>query len=139
MKKGGVGYVQPDNTTFPDVKEFFDWVTECGGIPVATWLDGTNKGEANPHELMEYYKSKGAVAFNIIPHRTATAEKYHYLQAVIKAARELKMPLCMGTEMNSPGQPLLDKWFGKYLKVYRQDALNGGQYFHRHTVRNRAA
>jgi hypothetical protein len=139
MKKGGVGYVQPDKTTFPDVREFFAWVIECGGIPMATWLDGTTNGEANPRELLEYYKSTGAVALNIIPHRTANAEKYGNLQAIIKAAKELNMPLCMGTEMNSPGQPFLDNWFGNYLKVYRQDALKGAQHFHNHTVTKRTA
>ncbi len=45
MKRGGVGYVQPGNDTFPTVEQFHELITACGALPCAAWLDGLSEGE----------------------------------------------------------------------------------------------
>src|SRR3989304_10284716 len=45
MKRGGVGYVQPDKGAFPLMADMNRFVAAAGGIPVLTWLDGTSEGD----------------------------------------------------------------------------------------------
>lgn len=44
-KRGGIGYIQPDEKTFPLADDFTRWVASCGAIPTIAWLDGTSDGE----------------------------------------------------------------------------------------------
>ncbi|MCU0782862.1 MAG: hypothetical protein MUF81_02205 [Verrucomicrobia bacterium] len=69
MKRGGIGYVQPGEGSFPRMADMNRFVLECGAIPTLTWLDGTSDGEKAIEELFEIAKSTGAAALNIIPDR----------------------------------------------------------------------
>ncbi len=44
MKRGGVGYVQPDKGSFPLMADTNRFILAAGAIPVHTWLDGTSDG-----------------------------------------------------------------------------------------------
>jgi len=69
MKRGGVGYVQPNPDTFPTVEEFHELIVACDALPCAAWLDGTSAGEQAIEELLGLLIGKGVVALNIIPDR----------------------------------------------------------------------
>jgi len=45
MKQGGVGYVAPDNGSFPEMAKMNRFVLEADAIPTVTWLDGASEGE----------------------------------------------------------------------------------------------
>jgi len=99
MKKGGVGYVQPDSGSFPKMADMNKFVLLCGALPTITWLDGTSVGEAAIEELVEVSRSTGAVAFNIIPDRNYTPnspdQKLANLQHVIRLTEDLGLPLLL--------------------------------------------
>ena len=67
MKRGGVGYVQPDSGSFPLMADTNRFILAAGGMPVHTWLDGTSDGEQAIEELLDVAMSTGAVALNVIP------------------------------------------------------------------------
>ncbi len=69
MKFGGVGYVAPTPDTFPSVEKVIEMINGIQALPMVTWLDGTNSGEADMHALLSLLDSKGNVAMNIIPDR----------------------------------------------------------------------
>lgn len=132
VKKGGVGYVRPTGKTFPPADDFIAWVLSCNAIPMATWLDGTSPGENDIKKMLEYMKSKGAAALNIIPDRNHNIKnaderrlKIRKLSEVITAARAFSFPINIGTEMNKAGQPLFDDLDGKALNLYKSDFLRG--------------
>ena len=90
MKRGGVGYVQPDKGSFPLMADTNRFIREAGGIPVHTWLDGTSDGEQAIEELLDVATSTGAEAINVIPDRNYTPgspnEKLKNLYDVIELA-----------------------------------------------------
>ena len=108
MKRGGVGYVEPDRGSFPRMADTNRFILAAGGIPVHTCLDGTSEGEKAIEELLEVAMSTGAAAINVIPDRNYTpgspGEKLNNLYHVVELAEKLDVPVVMGTEMNSPGQ-----------------------------------
>ena len=113
MKQGGVGYVQPDRGSFPKQEEMNRFILEAGGLPTHTWLDGTSEGERRVAEVLAVSMSTGVVALNVIPDRnygSAGEEKLANLYEVVEIARGLDLLLVAGTEMNSPGQKLVDDW-----------------------------
>lgn len=117
MKSGGVGYVQPDRTTFPQIEYVIEMILNAGGIPMATWLDGTSDGEADPVAQLECLMAKGVAAVNIIPDRNwnisdpeVKAIKVQKMAEYVKAARDLKLPINVGTELNSFGLPFVDNF-----------------------------
>lgn len=65
----GVGYVQPDGGSFPTVEQVNELIVACGALPCATWLDGTSPGEQAEEELLNLLIGKGVVALNIVPDR----------------------------------------------------------------------
>jgi len=67
MKRGGVGYVQPDHGSFPKMADLNAFILASGGIPVHTWLDGTSDGEQEIEALLDVAMSTGAAAINVIP------------------------------------------------------------------------
>lgn len=145
MKRGGVGYVQPGREAFPRVEEFHELILACGALPCAAWLDGTSAGEQAIEELLELLISKGVVALNIIPDRNwniADAEvkrlKVQKLYEVVELAQALDLPLNVGTEMNSPGQKLIDDFDVPELAPVRQPFLDGAHFIYGHTVMQRA-
>ena len=145
MKRGGVGYVQPDSGMFPSVEEFHRLILACGALPCAAWLDGTSEGEQAIEELLTLLIGKGVVALNIIPDRNwniADPEmrrvKVRNLYRVVHLAQELDLPLHVGTEMNSFGQKLVDDFDAPELAPVRQAFIDGAHFIYGHTVLQRA-
>ena len=138
MKKGGVGYVQPDSGSFPNMAEMNQFVLQCGALPTLTWLDGCSDGEKAIRELLEVGQASGVVAFNIIPDRNYTPgspdQKLKNLQDVIKLTQELELPLIGGTEMNSPGQKLVDSFETEELAAVHPVFLRGAHILHAHST-----
>lgn len=131
-KSGGIGYIQPDEKTFPPVDDFTAAVLQCEAIPMASWLDGTSKGEGNMTKMLECLKAKGAAALNIILDRVHNLKniderriKLKNLNEVISAARKLAFPINIGTEMNKSGQPFVDNLECDALAPYKTDFLRG--------------
>ncbi|MDG1139867.1 MAG: PHP domain-containing protein [Opitutales bacterium] len=138
MKKGGVGYVQPDSGSFPNMAEMNQFVLKCGALPTLTWLDGCSDGEQAIRELVEVSQSSGVVAFNIIPDRNYTPgapdQKLKNLQEVIRLTQELELPLIGGTEMNSPGHKLVDSFETDELSAVHPVFLRGAHILHAHST-----
>lgn len=140
-KRGGIGYVQPSEDTFPLADDFIEWVRSCRAIPMTTWLDGTSDGEADPRTMLECMQSKGAVALNIIPDRNwniAKADtkktKVDNLRKIVGVARQMNVPVNIGTEMNKIGQPFVDDLTGDILSEFKDDFVKGAQIMVGHTI-----
>jgi len=144
MKKGGVGYVTPTPESFPTVEEFHRFIIACGAMPTATWLDGTSAGEQDIEELMALLIAKGAAAANIIPDRNwniadpATRElKVRKLHEYVQLCRDLDLPINVGTEMNSPGNKLVDDFNVPEMAPVRDIMLEGAFFIYGHTLMQR--
>jgi hypothetical protein len=145
MKRGGVGYILPGPETFPSVDEVNQLLTACGALPCATWLDGLSAGEQDMEKLLQLLIDKGAVALNIIPDRNwnipnpeLRGVKIQNLHAIVALAEKLALPLNIGTEMNAPGQKLIDDYAASELVPVRQAFLDGAYFIYGHTVMQRA-
>ena len=115
VKSGGPGYIKPEVREFPLFDDVVAMTRAAGGIPVGTWLDGTNPGEDNPEELVALLKAKGIEAITIIPernwnirHPAEKVKKVANLDDFMTACGRLRMPVVCGTEMNKAGQPFVD-------------------------------
>jgi hypothetical protein len=146
MKRGGAGYVQPGAESFPSVDEVNRLISACGALPCATWLDGTMAGEQAEEELLNLLINKGAAALNIVPDRNwnlADPEerrlKVQNLYTVVALAGKLDLPLNIGTEMNAPGQKLIDDFEAPELRPVRQAFLDGADFIYGHTFMQRGA
>jgi hypothetical protein len=144
MKRGGVGYVLPSPDMFPTVEEVNELILACEALPCATWLDGTSEGEQAIEELLELLTGKGVVALNIIPDRNwniadegVKRVKLQNLYYVVRLAQELNLPLIVGTEMNSPGQKIIDDFDAPELQPVRQAFLDGAYFIYGHTLMQR--
>ncbi len=145
MKRGGVGYVQPGAESFPSLENVNQFIIACGALPCATWLDGTSAGEQAEQELLSLLIDQGAAALNIIPDRNwniSDPEKrplmVQRLYEVVALAGKLDLPLNVGTEMNAPGQKLVDDFEAPELAPVRQAFLDGADFIYGHTVLQRA-
>ncbi|MBN1456418.1 MAG: hypothetical protein JW912_01030, partial [Sedimentisphaerales bacterium] len=138
MKRGGIGYVQPDEGSFPKMAEMNEFIIAIGGIPTLTWLNGLSAGEKEIEKLAETAMSTGAEALNIIPDRNFTAgvkdEKLAKLNEVIKLAESLDLPISVGTEMNSPGLKFVDDFGSEELKPFIPVFLKGAHIIYAHSV-----
>lgn len=146
VKRGGLGYAQPSEDTFPPVDEFIRWVLSCEAIPMITWLDGTSEGERDPHALLEGMTAKGCAAINIIPDRNwnyadpqERETKAKNLDAIVRAADDMGLPINIGTEMNRAGLPFVDDLSGPVLRRYRETFLRGARIMVGHTILRRFA
>jgi hypothetical protein len=146
MKFGGVGYVAPTPDTFPTVDSVIEMTRAMDALPTMTWLDGTNPGESDMPALLGLVVGKGAVALNIIPHRNwdiANRDekrlKLANLDKVVRAARSLDLPLCVGTELNKHGLPFVDNFAAPELAPYVDDFIDGGFFLWGHTFLARKA
>jgi hypothetical protein len=146
MKKGGVGYIQPGPTSFPEPEEVHRLIQACGALPCATWLDGTSAGEQAMRELLEILITGGIAALNIIPDRnwnikdpeirkTKVAHLYHLVELAIN----LDLPLNIGTEMNSFGQKLVDTFTAPEMVPLQALFLDGANFIYGHTMLQRGA
>ena len=145
MKKGGVGYAQPDHHSFPSMEDFHAMVEACGAIICATWLDGLSNGEQHMEEELAILTKKGAAALNVVPDRNwnvADPElrrvKIQKLYEVVKLAEQFDLPLNAGTEMNTYGNKLIDDFDAPELVPIRQAFLDGAYFVYGHTVLQRA-
>ena len=138
MKRGGVGYVQPDTGSFPLMADTNKFILAAGGMPVHTWLDGTSDGEKAIEELLDVSMSSGSVALNIIPDRNYTPGakdvKLENLYAVVKVAEKRHLPVVVGTEMNSPGQKFVDSFDKPELAELVPVFLKGAHIIYAHSV-----
>ena len=144
MKKGGVGYITPTADTFPALVEVNQLITACGAIPTIAWLDGTTPGEGDAEELFSLLIEKGAAVLNIIPDRNwnikndqIKQEKLTNLYDVVNIARQLDLPLNVGTEMNRFDSPKIDAFDAAELHPVRQDFLDGAHFIYGHTMMQR--
>jgi hypothetical protein len=145
MKRGGVGYVQPESGAFPSIEDFHALITACGALPCAAWLDGTTAAEQSIEEWLAFLVDKGVVALNIIPDRNWNVAdskvrelKVRNLYRVVEVAQEMDLPLNAGTEMNSFGQKLADDFDAPELAPLCQAFLDGAYFVYGHTVMQRA-
>lgn len=145
MKRGGVGYVQPDSDAFPRVEPFHHLITACEALPCAAWLDGATPGEEAIEELLALLIDQGVAALNIIPDRNwnlADPEvkrvKVQKLVEVVELAQKLDLPLNIGTEMNAYGQKLVDDFNAPELAPVRDAFMDGAYFIYGHTVAQRA-
>ncbi len=145
MKRGGVGYVQPDGGSFPTVEQVNELIVACGALPCATWLDGMSAGEQAEEELLHLLIEKGIVAFNIIPDRNwniadlqVKASKLENLYRVVELAQKLDLPINVGTEMNAFGQKRADDFDAPELAPVHQAFLDGAYFIYGHTAMQRA-
>lgn len=141
VKKGGFGYVQPSEDTFPPVDDFVAWVASCGAVPMITWLDGTSGGEKEGRALLECLRAKGCMALNIIPDRNwnikdpeQRALKVGNLRAIVAAADDLGLPINIGTEMNKAGLPFVDDINGPVLREFKASFLRGARVMVGHSI-----
>jgi hypothetical protein len=141
MKRGGVGYVQPDEGSFPLMAETNRFILACGGMPTHTWLDGASDGERDIEELLDVAMSTGAVAINVIPDRNYTPgqqdEKVKNLYEVIEIAQRRNLVVVGGTEMNSPGQKFVDDFATGELAPLLPVFLKGAYIVYAHSVLQR--
>ncbi len=144
MKRGGPGYMQPDAGTFPHVERLHELAHHCRALPCAAWLDGASEGEQAMDELLTLLVGKGVVALNIVPDRNwnfadaaVAAVKQQKLYEVVELARQFDLPLNIGTEMNSFGQPIVDNFDAPALAPVRAAFLDGAYFIYGHTVMER--
>ena len=140
MKGEGVGYIKPGPDTFPPLEEVVEMVQLTGAVPTATFNDGTSEGEKNIEEILAFLKDKGMPLVNIIPERfwnikdpAEKALKSANLKSLMTAARNLKVLVVVGTEMNRYGQPLVDNFEVPELKPYLGDFQQAGRFLWEHT------
>ena len=138
MKRGGVGYVQPGEGSFPTMAETSKFILGAGGIPTLTWLNGLSAGEKEIERLLEIAMGSGVAAINIIPDRNFTAgvkdEKLANLQHIVKLAVGLDLPIVVGTEMNSPGLKFVDDFDSEELGPFSDIFLKGAYIVYAHSV-----
>jgi len=141
MKRGGVGYVQPDKGSFPLMADTNRFILAAGGMPVHTWLDGSSDGEQAIEELLDVAMSTGAVALNVIPDRNYTPgsqdQKVKNLYNVIEVAQRRHLVVVEGTEMNSPGQKFVDDFDTAELAPLLPVFLRGAHIIYAHSVLQR--
>lgn len=145
-KRGGFGYVQPTEESFPAMGDFIAWVRDCGAIPMESWLDGTSEGEADAESLLDTSVAKGCRALNIIPDRNwniVDAEtkkiKISNLRKIVKLADARNLPICIGTEMNKAGLPFVDDLCGPVLNAFAETFYRGAMILVGHTICGRFA
>ena len=138
MKRGGVGYVQPGEGSFPFMADTNRFILAAGGMPVHTWLDGASEGEQAIEELLDVAMSTGAVALNVIPDRNYTPgsqdQKIANLYKVIEVAQRRHLVVVEGTEMNSPGQKFVDDFDTTELAPLLPIFLKGAHIVYAHSV-----
>ncbi len=141
MKSGGPGYVKPVPEAFPLLKEMNLFIRQCGAIPTIAWLDGMSDGEKDVDTLLDTHIDNGAAALNIIPDRNwnfkdpAVAEKKIFeLNRIIAAALKRDLPVIVGTEMNAPGQKLVDDFDCPALAPHVETFVDGAAIMFAHTL-----
>lgn len=146
MKRGGVGYAQPGPETFPTVDDVHQLILSGKALPCITWLDGTTEGEKAIEELLDLLIQKGAAAINIVPDRNwniadseLKALKVKNLYDIVKMAKQLDLPLNVGTEMNAFGLKFVDDFDADELAPVKEAFIDGAYFAYGHTIMQRYA
>lgn len=141
MKAGGPGYVKPTPDSFPLLSKMNDFVRICGAIPTIAWLDGGSDGEKAVDALLDSHIAAGGAALNIIPDRNwnfsdpeVAKKKIHELNRIIEAAKVRNLPVIVGTEMNAPGQKLIDDFACPALAPHAELFADGAATMFAHTL-----
>ena len=135
MKQGGAGYIAPTPTSFPALEEFNQFIISCGAIPTIAWLHGLSAGEADVDRLLDLHMEKGAAMLNLIPDRNlGSARCIAELDRVIAACNERDLPVIIGTEMNAPGQKLVDDINAEPLRKHVATFVHGARILAGHTL-----
>lgn len=141
MKRGGAGYQEPAPDTFPLMTDVNRFALAAGGIPTATWLDGTSPAEQDIEELLDLHVRAGAAALNIIPDRNWNLAdpavkdlKLANLYRIVALAAARDLPLVVGTEMNAPGQKFVDDFDAPELAPVVDAFLQGAAVLVGHTA-----
>jgi hypothetical protein len=136
VKKGGLAYEQPSESTFPPIDDFIEWVLLCDAMPMITYVDGASSGEEDIRALLECQMAKGCVSLNIIPDRNwnlkdadEAAIKIAKLDDCVAHATDLHLPINIGTEMNKLGLPFVDDLDGEALRPHREAFTRGAAIF----------
>jgi sugar phosphate isomerase/epimerase len=145
MKRGGVGYMQPDADTFPRFVDVNAMLLASGAIPLYGLVDGLSPGERRLEEMLAFLMAQGIAGLNLVPDRNwnlpdpdERAIKVRRLHEIMALARDLDLPVLAGTEMNKAGQRLIDDFGAEPLRPYLADFLRGADWLHGHTVLQRA-
>jgi hypothetical protein len=140
MKRDGVAYVQPDANTFPSVDTFHAIIEAAQALPCSAWLDGTSQGEQDIERLLDLLMAKGVSALNIVPDRNwnikdpeLKEKKVKELYRIVELAEDLDLPILVGTEMNSPGQKLVDDFDAPELAPVKESFIKGAFTIYGHT------
>jgi len=140
IKRGGIGYIQPNADTFPLIDEFYKFLSDCQAIPCAAWLDGTSPCEQEIENLLGVLIEKGTAAINIIPDRNwnfkdpeEKALKLENLYKVVQVASGMDLPVLVGTEMNSYGQKIVDDLNVPELLPLKDEFIKGAYFIFGHT------
>ncbi len=146
MKRGGVGYAPPEAGNFPSVEEMIEMSASAGALPTNTWLDGTNPGEQTHREIVEHYRAKGVLVWNVIPDRNwrvkdpeeqrTRVRNLHEIVAEVAAADIL---LVHGTERNKAGLPFVDDLANEHLVPIAEPLRDGALALYGHTAMARFA
>jgi len=141
MKYGGPGYAPPDPKNFPTLAEAVEMIRACGAMPISTWLDGLSTGEQDTELLLDYYSSAGQVGVNFIPDRNwnlrdpaEKALKLAKFNEALAAASDRHLVICVGTEMNSATQPLVDHFDAPEMKPHVPAFLEGAHILWGHSL-----
>ncbi len=144
MKRGGVGYAQPDAGTFPALDVVNRTILACGAVPSYAFLDGSSAGEQELGVLLERLTSQGMGALTVIPdrnwnianeaERSAKVARFH---AALQLARALDLPVIAGTEMNKHGQRLVDDFAAEPMRPFWGAFLDGANWAYGHTTMQR--
>ena len=146
MKRGGVGYVQPNPQSFPTLLQVSQMISDCGALPTYAWLDGYSAGEQAIEELLQVMLASGVVGLTVIPERNwnlaDAAEKAEHVRrfdAILQLAAQMDLPVFIGTEMNKAGQPMEDDFLEvEPLRPWRKVFVDGADLLYGHTVLERA-
>jgi len=145
MKRGGVGYAQPGPNTFPPLDRVNRAIIDCGALPTYAFLDGMSEGEQHLDTLCELLIGKGMAGLTIVPDRNwniadpeERAAKIAELDATMTLARDMDLPVFIGTEMNKAGQREMDDLEAEPLRPYREDFVDGADMLYGHTLAQRA-
>jgi len=143
MKRGGVGYVQPDGKSFPLMSETNDFILKAGGIPTLAWLNGLSEAEQAIDELLDVAMGSGTAAVTLMPDRNykpgVKDEKLENLYAFIELVEDRGLPIFAGTEMNSPGQKFVDAFASDELSPLVPVFLKGANILFGHSALQRQA
>lgn len=140
LKQGGVGYVRPDQGAFPAMADMNRFVMNGGAIPTLAWLDGTSEGEQDLERLLAVACTTGVAAINIIPDQNytltpgASNSKLQNLHRVIEMAVKGDLPVVVGTEMNTPGQRVVDDFSAPYMRALAPVFVRGAHIVYAHSV-----